>query len=297
MMPLAYSFLNPQIIMLSLVFLVLGAAFMFLMSGIKKLFGQKKKQVLIYLLVIALSFGLTGLISNERVLNDIPLHNFFAFQFIFLLLGILHAYVCREYFEILSEKSEGFWSEFIFSIAVSLIALIPFALVINIFKPEFTFVFLGAALWFLVPILVIKTYEFAVLIPLPVYKKWYYPIGKNIRDPKDDELINPHVISFEFHKEDNTSQLSNFRLKAPEKMEFGRLFYFFIDDYNDRHPESKIGYLEQNNSPSGWIFYKKHTWYRGMKYIDFTRTVESNGIREDDVIICQRVYEEKAKAS
>lgn len=268
---------------------------MIFMKGIKKLFSKKKKQVLIYLLVMVALFALTALISNPHVLNNIPLHNFLAFQFIFLLLGILHVYVSREHFEVLSEKTGSFWSEFIFTIAVACLSLIAFFFITNMFKPEYKFVFLGAALWFLIPMLVIKTYEFAMTIPLPIYKKWHYPIGKNIKDPKDDELINPQVISFEFHKDDKTSELSNFRLKAPEKMEFGRLFYFFINDYNDRHPENKIGFINQSNEPDGWIFYKKPRWYTVMKYIDFARTVESNGIREDNVIICQRVEEDIVK--
>ncbi|MGO3184407.1 MAG: TssN family type VI secretion system protein [Aequorivita sp.] len=281
---------------MSIIFLVIGVILMVFMKGIKKLFAKKRKQVLIYLLVMVALFALTALISNPHVLNNIPLHNLFAFQFIFLLLGILHVYVSREHFEVLSEKTGSFWSEFIFTIAIACIGLIGFFFITNMFKPEYKFVFLGAALWFLIPMLVIKTYEFAMTIPLPIYKKWFYPIGKNIRDPKDEELINPQVISFEFHKDDKTAELSNFRLKAPEKMEFGRLFYFFINDYNDRHPESKIVFLNPSNEPNGWIFYKKPSWYTVMKYIDFARTVESNGIREDNVIICQRVEEDKVKA-
>lgn len=295
MILLRFSTFSPEVIKMSILFLIVGTLMMIFMKGIKKLFSKKRKQVLLYLLILVAAFALTALISNPRVLNNIPLHNFFAFQFIFLLLGILHVYVCREYFEVLSEKAGSFWSEFIFTIAMACIALIGFFFITNLFKPEYKFVFLGAAIWFLVPMLVIKTYEFAMSIPLPVYKKWYYPVGKNIKDPKDEELINPQVISFEFHKDEKTSELSNFRLKAPEKMEFGRLFFFFINDYNDRHPENKIVYINSNNEPHGWIFYKKPRWYSIMKYIDFIRTVESNGIREDNVIICQRVEEEPVK--
>ena len=89
--------------------------------------------------------------------------------------------------------------------------------------------------------------------------------------------------------DEKTSELSNFRLKAPEKMAFGKLFYFFINDYNDRHPENKIVYINSENEPHGWVFYRKPKWYLGMKYIDYARTVDSNGIKEDNVIICQRV--------
>ncbi|WP_339702512.1 TssN family type VI secretion system protein [uncultured Marixanthomonas sp.] len=289
MITLRFSSLSPDLIKMAILFFVVGILMMVFMKGIKKLFSKKKKQLIVYILVIAAFFALTALLSNENVLNNIPLHTFIAFQIVFLLLGILHVYVCRQYFELLSEKPNSFWSEFIFTIAVNCIALIGFAFIVNMFKPEYVFHFLGAAIWFLVPILVIKTYEFATSIPLPVYKKWFYPIGKHIKDPKDEELINPQVISFEFHKDEKTSELSNFRLKAPEKMAFGKLFYFFINDYNDRHPENKIVYINSENEPHGWVFYRKPKWYLGMKYIDYARTVDSNGIKEDNVIICQRV--------
>ncbi len=292
MINLRLSALNPDVLKMSIILLIVGTLMMILMKGIKKLFAVKKKAVIIYLLILAAFFALTAFLSNERVLNDIPLRTFIAFQVIFLLMGILHVYICRNYFEMLSEKQGSFWSEFVFTIALNCIALIGFVYIVNMFKPEYTFMFLGAAIWFVVPIMVIKTYEFAMSIPLPIYKKWFYPVGKHIKDPNDDELTNPHVISFEFHKDEKTSELSNFRLKAPEKMEFGRLFYFFINDYNDRHPENKIVFLDENNEPNGWIFFRKPRWYSVMKYIDFARTVEGNGIREDNIIICERVAKE-----
>ncbi|SHJ03050.1 hypothetical protein SAMN04488096_10739 [Mesonia phycicola] len=289
MITLMLSSFSPALIKTAILFLVIGVLMMVVMKGVKKLISKKKKQLIVYILFLALMFALTALLSNDKVLNNTPLYTFIAFQIVFLCIGVLHVYICRQYFQILSEKPNAFWSEFLFTIAVNCFSLISFAFVVNLFKPEYTFYFLGASIWFVIPILVTKTYEFSTSIPLPVYKKWFYPVGKHIKDPKDEELVNPQVISFEFHKDEKTSELSNFRLKAPEKMPFGKLFYFFINDYNDRHPENKIVYIDSKNEPHGWVFYRKPKWYLGMKYIDFARTIDSNNIKEDSVIICRRV--------
>ena len=285
------SRLNPDVLKMAAIFFVVSLVIVFVVKGIKKVFAKKKKQAIIYILLTMLYTGLLALLGNERVLDDIPLHVFIGIQIGFLALGIVHVFVSRQHFKMLSETPGSFWSEIIFTLLVLMLGLVSFVLVMTMFKPDYTFIFLGAAIWYLVPIFLIKTYEFAMFIPLPVYKKWFYPVGKYINDPKDEELANPQVISFEFHKDNRTEELTNFRLKAPEKMEFGKLFYFFINDYNLRHPESTIAYIDEANKPHGWIFYKRPRWYLPMKYIDHARTVESNGISEDNVIICKRVGE------
>jgi len=138
-----------------------------------------------------------------------------------------------------------------------------------------------------------KLYEFATSIPVPIYKKWLYPVGENIKDPTSKELKDPLVISFEFRKNEDISDVTNFRVKAPEAMEFGKLFYFFINDYNERHPEGKIQYLDDLGAePQGWIFYFKPNWWSSLKHINFAKTILGNNIKEDNVIICQRVENE-----
>ncbi|KAA1245366.1 hypothetical protein F0000_12455 [Aquimarina sp. RZ0] len=280
--------ISADFLKVGILLLAISAILMGLVAGLKKLFVKNKKKFLLYILVVLLLFAGTALLSNDKVLNDIPLNSFIGFQIIFLCLGSLHVLTLRKFFPDLSESLTDFWSEFLYTVVTVLLGLITFLMVVDIYKPEYKYIFTAAAIWFIIPILVVKLYEFAVAIPVPVYKKWFYPIDKKIKDPKDEELINPLVISFEFHKGKNLDELSNFRLKAPEKMEFGKLFYFFINDYNDRHPEGEIQFLDDKNNPHGWIFYTKPNWYGSQMHVDFTRTVEGNNIKENDVIICKR---------
>ncbi len=282
---------------LSLVFFLIGTLIMMLMTKIRSVFSKHKKKALIYAIFILVTFALIGLISSNKVLNDTPLNSFIGFQILFLAIGIIHIYVIRHYFEDLSKDKKSFYTEFLFSVAVLCIGLIAFFNVVDKFKPQYRLTFLASAIAFITPYLVFKLHELGTLIPVPIYKKWFYPIDENIKDPTKKELENPLVISFEFKKNSETKEITNFRVKAPEAMEFGKLFYFFINDYNERHPESKIEYLSnEDTEPNAWIFYFKPNWWSSLKHINFNKTISGNNIKEDNVIICQRVAAEKDTA-
>ncbi|MCW5518544.1 hypothetical protein J1N09_01745 [Aureitalea sp. L0-47] len=280
---------NGQIFKISIGLLIVSAIIMTIMTKLRKLFSKNKKRAIIYLLFVFVTFGLTALLSSSKVLNDTPLNSFFGFQFIFLGLGILHIYILRRYFPDLSQEETNFWPEFLFTVAYLCVGLIAFVHVTNKFKSPFSLVFMGSSLLFIVPLMVYKLYEFAFNIPVAIYDSWAYPLGKEIKDPTKEELANPLVISFEFKKHPTKGDVTNFRVKAPQAMEFGKLFYFFLLDYNDRHPESEIAILDdQTQKPFDWVFHYKPNWYSGIRHINFNHTVAANKIKENTVIICNR---------
>lgn len=284
------NIMNGNMFKVSLGLFFISAIIMGLMKKLRAIFTKNKKTGLLYLLFIILTFALTGLLSSSLVLNDTPLNSFIGFQFIFLILGILHIYVMEKFFPDLSKDKTGFFNEFLFTIVFLCIGLIVFMNVVNRFKPAFSFIFLGSSLFFLIPFLFNKVYKFAYNIPVSVYNKWLYPLDNSIKEPTKNELTNPAVISFEFQKNNNDKDITNFRIKAPENMDFGKLFYFFINDYNERHPESKIEYLNpETMQPQEWIFFFKPNWLGNLKHINYNKTVSSNNIKENDVIVCQRV--------
>lgn len=264
-----------------------------LMGVVKKLrllFTRNKKKAILYALFTLLTFALAGLLSSSKVLNDTPLNSFIGIQVVFLILGSLHLFVLKRYFPDLEDDKTGFFNQFLFTIAILLIGFIAYINVINRFRPEFSFTFMGAGISYLIPFLVYKLFHFAYGIPVPVYKKWRYPIDDSIKDPTKQELVNPAVISFEFQKAFDEADITNFRIKAPEQMEFGKLFYFFINDYNERHPESPVQFLDPNSQePQEWNFYFKPNWYGSTRHIDHSRTILNNNIKENDIIVCQRV--------
>jgi Ca2+/Na+ antiporter len=282
---------NGSAFKMSMLLFIVGTVIFALMSKLRKLFAKDKKRTIIYLIFTLISFALVGVLSSSKVLNDTPLNSFYGFQVLFLILGIVHMYVMRKYFENLSEDKTDFFSEFLFSIAFLLVGLIAFYNVVFKFKIDFSLIFMTAAIVYLIPFLVYRLYEMALQIPIQVYDKWYFPVSEDIKDPTSKELENPLVISFEFQKRNTDSEVTNFRVKAPNNMEFSKLFYFFITDYNVRHPESPIEYLEEDK-PQAWIFYFKPNWLSSLRHIDFNKTISWNKIKENTVIICQRTEED-----
>ncbi|PID68426.1 MAG: hypothetical protein CR968_01790 [Flavobacteriia bacterium] len=273
----------------SVIFFIIGTFIILIVSDIRKLFTKDKKKAIIYILIVLATFALIGLLSYSKVLNNSVLGNYIGFQVLFLIIGGVHLWVMRTFFKDLSKKKSGFFNEFFFTLAILIIGLIAFFNVTKIFKPSYSFVFLSSSLTFMIPVLFYKMYEFALLIPVKVYKQWLYPVEQNIKDPTAEELKNPLVISFEFTKKGlSDEEITNFRVKAPENLEFSKLFYFFLNDYNERHPENEIEYLNDDRTPQKWVFYRKATFFRPIKYINFSKTVIANNLREDDVVICVR---------
>jgi hypothetical protein len=81
---------------------------------------------------------------------------------------------------------------------------------------------------------------------------------------------------------------SKFTIRAPIGMAFGDLFYSFLRDYNQSHPE---GPIEPNSldTPFSWMFYIKQAWWLWRKVIDPDVTVQSNSIEDNALINAKRV--------
>lgn len=272
---------------ISILFFLFSALIFGVAKKLRKLLNQDKKKFLIYALLTLLTFALTGLLSAPVVLNDTPLSSFIGIQIIMLILGMLHLYVMDKFFSI---EDSNFNHELLFSILILCVGLIGFVNVINNFRPLLSIIFIGASLFFIIPLIVRQLIISAYSIPVSIFKKWTYPLNSKIKDPLSHELSNPEVISFEFQKNIDDNEVTNFRVKAPMNMEFGKLFYFFINDYNERHPQSPITYLNTNSQdPYSWNFFFKPNWLGLSKHLDFSKTVAQNNIKENDIIVCQRV--------
>lgn len=286
------TLINGQVFKVSIVFLVISAVMMMIMKNLRALFKKNKKVAFFYGLFIMLTFAMAGFLSSSKVFNDIPINSFYGFQFVFLVLGIVHLLIIRRYFPVLADNQQSIWPALVFTLAYLALGLFTFLQVVGKFKASFSYVFLGASIMFLIPFLIQRLFEFGMAIPAPVFRSWRYPMNENIKDPSKDELAHPVVISLEFRKSENVDNITNFRVKAPQGMQFGRLFYFFLVDYNERHPEGEIKTLdERTQQPFEWVFYFKPNWYSGVRHINFDKSISENDIKENSVIICSRVLE------
>ena len=272
-----------------ILFVISVALLLLTMSRVKEA-KKFKKVTVIYLIVAALCFGITAL-TGFVCLKDGLVSFYYIIQVFFLIIGVLHVYLL---YRILpwASKNKFLW-EFLFSVAIGGFGAIFFLLVYNFLLNEHSlqYILLTAITWFFIPFFFMQAFNRYLEIPACIYRKWYYPVGKDIADPLDSELVSLLVVSFVFHKKMNDPEITTFRAKAPAHMVFGRLFYYFLNDYNERHREGPIEYLDQDHHPHGWVFHHKPNWLGMKRYIDPDLIITDNHIRENSVIICQRVKE------
>jgi hypothetical protein len=248
-----------------------------------------KKVTIIYMIITAFSFGIAGLTGFCAIMQNLGAY-FILLQVLILIIGILHSYFLYRLIPWTS-KNKFIW-EFLFSFSIALLGAFFFLLVYNfiLHYHALQYVLLAAITWFFVPFFFIQALNRYLLIPGRIFRKWYYPVGKEINDPQDSELVSLLVVSFEFHKKMNDTETTTFRAKAPAHMVFGRLFYYFLNDYNERHREGPIVFSDPEDRPYGWVFYKTN-WLGRKRYIDPDQIIIDNRIRENSVIICQRIKE------
>lgn len=250
-------------------------------------FRQEKKKYFIYILLQGLSFIIFGAILynlKETTLNA----RFIALQVYMLIAGSVHLAFFYLYFKKFEAKE--IYKEILIAL-VSAVFLAAFVIMIVSHFRELDYLLytLGTTLCFLIPTLSYTLFETAVSIPAKLHKRWFYPVNSRYPSPQISEMRNVIIVNFIFQKKANDTQIINFKVKAPRGFEFGRLFYYFINDYNEKNPNSRIHYLDEQGEPFGWYFYTKPKWFGTSQYIDPELAIDTNNIKDGETIICQRI--------
>jgi hypothetical protein len=278
---------NRIIVMASAFFGVSLGLFFVLMSLAGQLLRSRKK-LFVYILLFAAGFTLVAFLGLRDVVRE-PFVMLVFFQVLFLLMGIIHTYTMYRHF---SWNPQRFlFPELTFTCMVWVIGMVPFLLLYRAVRDgEYLYLALGTSLFFLIPFLLIKTYESAMDIPEREAKRWFYPVQSPPEEPDERMLQKPLVIAFLMPKHIDDDQFTNFRAKAPAGMVMGDLFYFFMEDYNARNAGQTIDYADKYGRAHGWVFYFKPRWYLlyHKRYIDPDLTIAGNRIKENSVIVCER---------
>ena len=258
---------------------------------IRSSFKPFSKKAIWYLIIAVAVFALTGLFIAVGFFSNYNRY-FIFFQILFLLYGGLHVYLMQQKMAWGKDK-QTFLPDLIYTIIIMIGGAICFVLAyrwVNREGLELSMMF--STLFFIIPLFVWHTFQSALAIPPKVLNQWYYPVHEPMEDPEESKLKNMLLISFEFQKNEHDTYFTNFRAKAPVDMELGELFYYFINDYNERHPQGQILFSNGTGRPHGWMFYKKPKWYTILTtYMDADKTIFLNRIRENDVIVCSRIIE------
>ncbi|MBU2997477.1 TssN family type VI secretion system protein [Cellulophaga baltica] len=250
-------------------------------------FKKHRKKFYIYLLAGILVMGIFTCIVYNLKQTSTLLRYFSMLTFSFIL-GMLHVYFVRYFFD--KFELENKFKELLVAIITSLALVVPIIMIAAFFEDlEFLGYYFLITATFSIPTAFYALFNYSISIPVKLYSKWYYPLGNKYEAPKHYELNNMIVLNFMFYKNTKETHLTSFKAKAPKDMDFGRLFFFFINDYNSKKTTTKIELMEDSGDPHGWYFQTKPQWFSASKHINSTLTVEQNNLNDGDTVVCQRI--------
>jgi len=291
---LKYLF-SPEALFPMLITLIICLIAIGFFSAKVKGFKEVRKKFLYYVLLNAIATAIFFLIIYNLKQTTI-MYRYIALNVFFLITGSIHVYLYKTVFN--SLKTKKIHVEIILAIITSLFLTISLSLLIA-YNNDFIYLFdfYVTVLAFVFPTLVYILYNTSISIPIAIYDKWYYPLTKKYQIASINEFKNMIVLNLFFYKDDNEPHLTKFKVKAPKNMNFGRLFYFFIIEYNEKHPGQTVKIIDKSQDPYGWCFYSKPKWYSKSKRIDSEWTVENNNLKDNDSIMCQRIVVEESTNS
>lgn len=241
--------------------------------------------------------GLSSIISSGAAFGATFISNnlflvFWIMSAVYFLFGLVHlAITHKKFFSHPKEtKTKLFYAELLFAVTIVLFSIAAFS-ALQYFLKDKSFLFypmLLSLLFFFVPFLLSNTFIAAYDIPEASFTGWKYPsIPLDLPDEKEGEKL--YVIGFEIGKKETDNQRTYFRAKAPEGMLLGDLYYHFINDYNELQSETPIQFMDGEGKAQEWYFRTKPKWYQRSRILDANKTIHDTGIRENTVIICERV--------
>ncbi len=246
--------------------------------------GKMKWKLILYMIVTGIMIGLISTLGLIKFIK-LPLSIFIAAHFWLLIVGILHSWLFEKTIA-LENKNAG---KILFTMALCFFGYGLFALSFKLFfQDAFPRVFLLPAFFFIAPTFVIIAFNNFIKIPSRVYKAWDFPPPGTLSDPNDNEMADPIIVNLEIRKQ-STGNRTVFKAKAPKGMDLGRLFYFFIMDYNSRHPDNPIVIDDTDKKPFKWSFYLTPNIFSGKTYFDPEISISENKIKENASVICERI--------
>lgn len=240
-----------------------------------------------YVLGVIIINAMIGFAGYHKLFTDHLLSEFIFYQLSSLAAGSIHCYMYRVFFQKFGDQITGL--EYFFVLLTAGYGSIPFVVIYAFFNgTQFVFLMAGHFILFLLPTLLNETFNRAMAIPPRIYKTWRFPENyKNLPGVTEDEMKDLVVFTLLIDKDRNAQNYSAYKAKGPTRIDFGRLFYSFILDYNERNPEREIK-VEGENGFYNWVFFLRPKWYESTKYVDADLPLYMNGIEENCVVICAR---------
>lgn len=291
------NLLDPRMLVMVFVVLALCVILTMLLSQKAPNFKQKyKSKFYTYVFAFAFVYAVIALLGYNKLFSDDKLYEFIFYQISSLIFGIIHCSLYRSIFQKFETDKIG--TEYLFALLSVFYAVIPFSLIYTFLNgSDFIFLILGHFIIFFIPTFLNDTFNRAMMIPPKVYKTWQFPENyRELAGLDDEEMRDLVVFTFLIDKDKDAKKYSIYRAKGPTRIDFGKLFYSFVMDYNERHTENQIQ-TEDENGLFSWVFFLQPKWYEGTKYIDPDLTLYMNGIEENSVIFCMRTDQAITKSN
>lgn len=252
--------------------------------------GNGKKPIVFGSLSAVVASGVAYL---STLVSDHLFAVYWVLAGVFLLFGLAHVYFFRNKFFYYTKqnRSQVFLAEILFGFSLIFFTIVIFS-TLQYFLKDKNFLFfpmLMSMLLFFLPVMVLKTFEAAYNIPAAKYHTWVYPVYTPIELPDERPNEKLLVIAFEVTKKASEKIKTNFRAKGPDNMLLGDLYYHFLNDYNETQSETPIQFTDEIQEPFEWGFRVKPKWYQYTRILDPEVTVRENNIKENTIIICERL--------
>ncbi len=225
-------------------------------------------------------------------ISENPFEVFWFFGGIFFLLGIIHMlFIHKRFFYAQKHNSNKVLvAELLFGLSLILFTIVIFSTLQFFFKdPNFLFYpIVVSALLFFVPLLIFHSFQAAYDIPPAQFPTWQYPLDKSLQLPPIVRSDGEFIIAFEIAEKAMDSK-QGLRVYAYESWQLSTLFHHFINEYQNPVTKARIEYIDNEDEPYKWWFYKKHKWYQTRNILNPEFSIRESGIRENTVIICERL--------
>ena len=242
------------------------------------------KTLLIHVLIFSIIALLICLFfSGNLYWTFLNVSNQLLLSVIFLFMGISHILFFPKWKKYVTELplEFGIIYSVVFAFAIGLIVFLYF----YIFSNSHLQLAITAAFSFLLPILIGISYTcFIAIDPVVEIEPWFLPLQK-FTPNKRTNLPNSFQISFNLKIYYFDEVTADFNIIVAGGLRLGKVFHEFLLENNIA--DTKIQQLNYQLKPYGWLFFVKR--FSGFKMLDPALTFFDNGIKENDIIIIDRV--------
>ena len=247
---------------------------------------KKTKKILLFTFLFALVITACGALGHFPVAGTMTV--FIGLQILFLGMGYIQFILLKKQFYGDLQKED--LSKVMLVLMNVSVGIIGFTVVFNYTSTYDVAPFYSlTAITFVLPQFAATAFEKYIAIPEEIYQIWYFPVNEDEIDFEHIDTSTVYMLELEYSKSVSDNRLLNSKVRAPLGMKFGDWFRSFIENYNERYDSDPIHYLNNDNTPIGWIFYVKPSFLGTARYIDPDLTITGNKLTEKNKIIAKRV--------